>query len=250
MPDVERGLRFDLSVFPGLYRRRQTVPAVTADTGFYPWSADANLQTYTFRHVLGELESFFADISYSAHEGGQLIRTQLVNRTALRQQVSLHFLASINFPESGPGRRPPLRASEVTLPPGAVWIDGPRYAELILDEDSPVRHLTDNAEIWGETRGDGVVHGIALGHGFGARAGQCVTYALPAGFAPADTAALMRFRLARGASASLRATGACAASLTLEGTGNFQLVELPLLDAGARSFHLESLGRAALEIDG
>src|SRR5471030_1481598 len=89
VPDVARGLRFDLSVFPGLYRRRQPVPAVTADSGFYPWSAEAGLETYTFRHVLGELESFFADITYSAQDGGRLIRAKFVNRTPLVQQVSL-----------------------------------------------------------------------------------------------------------------------------------------------------------------
>ncbi len=250
VPDVARGLRFDLSVFPGLYRRRQPVPAVTADTGFYPWSAEPNLQTYTFRHVLGELESFFADITYSAQDGGRLIHAQIVNRTPLPQQVSLHLLASINFPESGPGRRPPLRPAEVTLPPGAVWLDGSRYTALALDEDSPLRHLTDNAEIWGETRGDGFVHGIALARGFGARAGQRVTYALPAGFAAADTVALLRFRLARGADTSLRVTGAYAGTFALEGTGDFQIAELPLLDAGADSFHLETLGSAELEIDG
>ena len=250
VPDVDRGLRFDLSVFPGLYRRRQPVPAVTVDSGFYPWSADAGLETYTFRHVLGELESFFADITYSAQDGGRMIRARFVNRTPLVQQVSLHFLASINFPESGPGRRPPLHPAEVTLPPGAAWIDASRYAELVLDEESPTRHLPDNAEIWGEIRGDGFVHGIALGRGFGGRAGQRVAYALPAGLEPAGTVALLRYRLPRGAHLSLRATGAYAGTLVLAGTGDLQIAELAPAESASRSFSLESLGGAEIEIDG
>lgn len=250
IPDADRGLRFDLSVFPGLYRRRQTVPSVNTDTGFYAWSADPNLRTYTLRHVLDGLDSLFADITYAAHDGGRVIRTRLVNRTAHPQQVALHFLASLHFPEIGPYRQPALRPAEVVLPPGAAWIDGSHYRELVLDEDSPLRHLPDNAEVWGEVRGDGLVHGVALGKGFGARPGHQVVYAVPAGFDPAESVALLRYRLAPGARTTLRATGAYAGELTLEGDGELHLAGLPAGDRSLDWFRLEPSGEGELVIDG
>lgn len=250
IPDVDRGLRFDLSVFPGLYRRRQTVPSVNSDTGFYAWSADANLRTYTLRHVLGELESLFADLTYAEHAEGRVIRARFVNRTPLPQQASLHFLASLHFPEIGPYRQPALRPAEVALPPGAVWIDGSYYQTLALDEVSPLRHLPDNAEIWGEVRGDGLVHGVALGKGFGAKPGHQATYAIPAGFDRANTVALLRYRVAAGTRVTLRATGAYAGELTLAGDGTLQLAELPAGDDVPDWFRLEPAGDGELVVDG
>jgi hypothetical protein len=250
LPDADRGLRFDLSVFPALYRRRQIVPSVNADTGFYTWSADPNLRTYTLRHVLGGLESFYADITYAEHAGSRVIRARFVNQTPLPQQASLHFLGSLHFPEIGPYRQPALHPAKVTMPAGGVWIDGSHYRELALDEDSPMRHLPDNAEIWGEVRGDGFVHGIALGKGFGARPGHHVVYAIPAGFDRVEMVALLRYRLSRGTRVTVRTTGAFTGELSLVGNGELQVALLPAGDRNLDWFRLELSGGSELEIDG
>lgn len=250
LPDPAGGLRFDLSVFPGLYRRRQPVPMVTFDSGFQPWSATPGLERYTLRFPLGELESFYADVTFAPVAAGAAVRVQLVNRTPLAQQLSLNFLASLHFPEAGPYRQPPLRAARVTLPGGGAWIDGSHYRTLALDEESPLRHLPDNAEIWGEVRRDGCVHGTALAHGFGRAAGQRATYAVPADFAPAGTVALLRLRAAPGSRASLRCTGLYRGDVAVDGNGDFQLAAVPLGDGGAREFTLAAVGGADLELDG
>ena len=39
IPDVEVGLRFDLSVFPGFYRGRVQIPNVRWESGYHPWEA-------------------------------------------------------------------------------------------------------------------------------------------------------------------------------------------------------------------
>lgn len=250
VPDVERGLRFDLSVFPGLYRRRQTVPSVNSDTGFYAWSADPDLRTYTLRHTLGGIDSLFVDITYAAHPGGRVIRARFSNRTDQPQQAALHFLASLHFPEIGPYRQPALRPAEAVLPPGAIWIDGPHYQELVLDENSPLRHLPDNAEIWGEVRGHGFVHGVALGKGFGARPGHHATYKIPASLDPAGTVVLLRYTLPPGTRTVLRLTGACAGEIELAGRGELQVVELPAGDRACDWFRLDPAGDRELVIDG
>ncbi|MBI2514444.1 MAG: hypothetical protein HYV96_20915 [Opitutae bacterium] len=250
LPDPASGLRFDLSVFPGLYRRRQQVPMVTHDSGFQPWSATPGLERYTLRFPLGELESFYADVTFAPHDTGALVRAQLVNRTPQPQQLSLNFLASLHFPEAGPYRQPPLRAARVTLPDGGAWIDGSHYHALAMDEDAPQRHLPDNAEIWGEVRRDGCVNGVALARGFGRVAGQRATYATPDNFAAAGTVALFRIRLAPQARTTLRCTGLYAGEIALTGNGDFQLASVPLADATVREFSVETVGGDELELDG
>ena len=45
--DLERGLRFDLSVFPGHYRREVMVPNVNWEGGFHPWEAAPDLSRFS-----------------------------------------------------------------------------------------------------------------------------------------------------------------------------------------------------------
>jgi len=41
VPDVAAGLRFDLSVFSGLYRRAVNIPNVMWESGYHPWGGGA-----------------------------------------------------------------------------------------------------------------------------------------------------------------------------------------------------------------
>ena len=43
VPAANDGVRFDLSVFPGMYRRRVDVPNVRFESGFHPWAAAPDL---------------------------------------------------------------------------------------------------------------------------------------------------------------------------------------------------------------
>lgn len=46
VPAANDGVRFDLSVFPGMYRRRVDVPNVRFESGFHPWAAAPDLSCY------------------------------------------------------------------------------------------------------------------------------------------------------------------------------------------------------------
>lgn len=250
LPDLDSGLRFDLSVFPGFYRRRQVPPNVNTDSGAYAWKARPDLQAYTYRHALNDLKTLYADITYCTHDSGRAIETRLVNFTSYPQQLCLHWLASIHFPETGPGHQPPLRPARVKLPPGAVWIDGTSYTSLTLHEDSPLRHLPDNAGIWGEVRGHGFVNGSGLGSGFGSKPGHHVEYQLPQGFKSSGTVLMIRYRMAAGRQTKLRVTGAYQAERALAGTGDFQFAILPHGPSGGQSFRIRPEFGAELEING
>ena len=88
VPAANDGVRFDLSVFPGMYRRRVDVPNVRFESGFHPWAAAPDLSCYTFRHELLWKDQLYADISFaSLGEDARLIRAELHNNTDAPQNL-------------------------------------------------------------------------------------------------------------------------------------------------------------------
>ena len=125
IPDTKSGLRFDLSVFPGLYRRKVDVPSVLYENDYHPWEASPNLEYFSFRHELEWKDQVYTDISYSEiNDKSRLIRIECVNSTDKNQNLALHFMAFMNFPplkEYSPYT--PVYPAVVTLPEDAVWYD-------------------------------------------------------------------------------------------------------------------------------
>ena len=131
LTDVARGLRFDLSVFPGLYRRRVDVPRVTWESGYHPWEASADLEYFSHRHELEWKDRLYADISFSPVDANtRLVRALLVNTTDLPQNLSLQFMAHLNFPPVRTYSEENLEPGTVTLPAGVTWVGALDYTEL------------------------------------------------------------------------------------------------------------------------
>ncbi|MDQ9751054.1 hypothetical protein RFZ03_10335, partial [Acinetobacter baumannii] len=75
------GVRFDLAVFPGFYRRRVDVPNVRFESGYHVWAAAPDLACYTLRHELAWKDQVYADVSFAAlGENMRLIRTECCNQ--------------------------------------------------------------------------------------------------------------------------------------------------------------------------
>lgn len=65
IPAANDGVRFDLAVFPGLYRRRVDVPNVRFESGYHVWKAAPDLSCYTLRHELEWKDRVYADVSFA-----------------------------------------------------------------------------------------------------------------------------------------------------------------------------------------
>ena len=168
LADKKRGIRFDLSVFPAYYRRRVDVPNVFFETEYYPWDASANLDYFSFRHMLEWKDRVYADISYHLYKDiGQIIRIDLVNNTKLTQALALHLMASIHFPsimEYQPDNI--LYPAEVNLPYKGVWIDSLDYTDLIYAKSKPTDNLVADGKFRGEKRLQNFVNGSGIELGF------------------------------------------------------------------------------------
>jgi len=247
------GLRFDLSVMPGFYRRRVDVPAVMWESGYHPWEAAPDLSFYSHRHQLEWRDRVYVDIAFVALDGdARLVRCRCVNATDDPQSLVLHYMASVHYPGVRPHATAPLRPVRVSLPPGGVWIDALDYARLDLMAGHPTDTLTPDGRYRGEVRGHGFVGGSALGDRFSEHPGDTVSYDVRIERALRGAALLVRFRVRDGGSASLRLTGMVDAPLVLAGDDAPGITALDVgdLPSGEHRITLTFLEGAPLELDG
>ena len=178
IPEKNAGIRFDLSVFPGFYRRKVFVPNVLFENSYHPWEASPDLEYFSFRHELEWKDQVYADISYSEiNDKSRLIRMECVNNTENNQNLAMHFMASINFPpikEYSPYTS--IYPAIVTLPEGAKWFDAIEYEDLQFAKQRPSDNLVVDGKMRGEIRDDGFVNGSGIGNGFGMDKGDFVAY--------------------------------------------------------------------------
>lgn len=253
IPDLQAGIRFDLSVFPELYRTDVKVPNVKRQSGYHPWEAIPDLSYYSHRHELIWKDQLYCDISFGRLDAQAiLIRYAYVNQTGAPQNLALHYLASLHLPPVRTYSDEILRMAQVDLPPGAIWVDATQYTHNDYGHDDPKVNLTEDGHRRGEIIDHGFVDGQGLGQGFGVGAGDSVSYTINLPHSVEDGVLILRYRLEDGQTIQLDLTGDPKQRLALKGNGKFALhqVRLGRLPGGEIKLILSSLGGQALELDG
>jgi hypothetical protein len=246
------GLRFDVSVFPGFFRRMVLVPNVNWESGYHPWDAATDLSYFSYRYELEWKDRVYCDVSFSTlSERARLVRAEFVNRTRVDQNVVLHYMASMRYPRLNPNDDEPLRRALVSLPPGGLWIDALDYQDLQFAHPRPTDSLVWDAQRRGEVRGHGFVHGSGVGQGFGKDPGDKIAYGIVTTKRFDRAILLLRYRKLRGG-AKFRLGGVVGGEIQLEAGEGFgvALAEIGQLAAGSHQLNLESIGQNAAELDG
>jgi len=244
VPSPGAGLRFDLSVFPGQYRRKATPPNVLFESGYYPWEATPDLGFFSFRHEIEWKDQVYSDISYSKlDDKTRLIRAECVNRTDLPQTIVLHFMASMNFPSE---------STLVELPPGAVWVSAADYKSLNFARSTPKDNLVTDGKMLGEIREGVFVGGSGLGEGFASTAGDTACYTFEITEAIPDLRLVIRYRIEDGGKTTLQFKGLLNSPVELAGNGSLQarILSLGPLPAGAHELTIVADGGSSVELDG
>lgn len=254
IPDMAAGLRFDLSVFPGFYRRHVLVPNAKWESAEHPWTAASDLRCFTYRYELEWKDQVYCDVTFAALDGGddaRLIRCEFVNNTGLPQNLVLHYMAYLNFPPVRTYSDEILQPARVLLPEGAVWLDAADYADLRFATPRPTDSLVTDGWRRGEIRAHGFVDGSGVGRGFGGEAGDWVEYAFELPAAMRDAMLLTRYRAPAG-NAAFVVEGPGRRDLALPASDALAVQPLPLgdLPAGRHVLRLISTGVAAVELDG
>ena len=253
LADREAGIRFDLSVFPGFYRRKVDVPNVMWESGYHPWEAAPDLSYFCHRHEMEWQDRVYCDISFSKLTvRSRLIRCEFVNATDEEQNAVLHYMASMHFPTVRSNSPEWLRPCRVRLPGGAVWVEALDYEDLQFAVPRPKDSLVTDGFFRGEIRANGFVKGSGVGTGFGRDAGDWVSYRFDVDRAIQDAVVLIRYRMPGGAAVRFATEGAVDAEVRFEGGEGFRTVCVSAgdLTAGRHAFRLRSMGGAAVELDG
>lgn len=254
IPDVRRGLSFDLSLFPLSPGIPARLPSVTSHhSGVRPWEAAPTLEYYSFRFETIWKDRLYGDISFSQIDRQRrLIRIQLVNRTAEPREIVLHTLAQICFPPLRELTAEPIRLCEAELPPGALWVNALDYVDLRYAIPRPTDNLVPDGKWRGEERRHNSVGGSVTGQGFGTDAGDRVHYRVRVGRRLSNAILVWRYSLSTGESVTFRINGAAESEVTFQGTGDFTTVAVPLgpLHEGSHDLQFTSAGGANPALNG
>jgi hypothetical protein len=254
IPDKASGLRFDLSVFPGFYRRKVDVPNVLFESGYHPWEASPNLEYFSFRHELEWKDQVYTEISYSEiTPKSRLIRIECVNNTELNQSLALHFMAFMNFPpikEYSPYT--PIYPAMINLPAGAKWINALDYEDLKFFKIRPTDNLVADGKMRGEIRANGFVNGSGIGSDFGSDKGDVVSYKINVEKDFNDALLLIRYRMNANQKVLFSLSGMVNKEISFNGNDGFVIdtVKIGKLNASMQELTFVSEGGSAIEING
>jgi hypothetical protein len=252
IPKVSTGMRFDLSLFPGYYRRQILVPNAKWESGYHPWEATPDLSYYAYRYELEWKDQVYCDISFSEMgQNARLMRSEFFNHTPQPQNLVLHYMAYLNFPPVRTYSDEPLRPGRVHLPKNARWLDALDYDDLGFAVSRPQDNLVYDGMWRGEVRGHGFVNGSGLGCGFGHDRGDWVQYSIALDAFIAEAILVIRYRAHHG-KAQFALQGVMSSRLELPESGEFTQVQVKLgdLQVGNYTFKLVSDGGAEVELDG
>jgi Mannosylglycerate hydrolase MGH1-like glycoside hydrolase domain len=225
--DLAGGLRFDLSVFPGHYRREVMVPNVNWESGFHPWEAAPDLSFFSYRYELEWKDRVYCDVSFSTlSERARLVRAEFVNQTEVNQNLVLHFMASFNYPYVRPYTTEPAQKVNVTLPPDGVWVNALDYTELRFARPRPTDSLVPDGQRRAEVRDHGFVCGGGIGAGFGKGPGDRVRFHVRLPKTLTDGRLLLRYRNTSNQPTILDAGGLCHNELSLPPSKDFGVAAL------------------------
>ena len=253
IPEVERGLSFDFSVFPLLSdpSAKKQLPSVTDACGVHPWEAAPDMRFYSMRFETIWKDQFYTDVSFSQLSGtSRLVRLECVNQTDAPQQIALNCLSQLVFPPLHESSAEPIRLYDVELPAGAVWVHALDYADLQFAKSRPTDDLVADGFWRGEQRRHDCVGGSVVAQGFGMDAGDTVVYRPTLKKSLSNAALVWRFQIDKGESITFRMTGTVEADVTFRSGESRVALPLGKLDGRKLEFRFTSNGGAAVALNG
>lgn len=146
--DEEKGIRFDVDIFPGFYRRSLIRPATVADCGAHAWKASADGRRFCYRFELEHKDRVYLDTEFEVSDRVCRAELSFVNRTQLPQSVQADLCFSLRYPTVFHRE---IRPREPQMPQGAVWRSACDYSAIETREENAC---------------DGLKKGEILGSGF------------------------------------------------------------------------------------
>ena len=243
--DQKRGIRFDLSIFPGYYRRNVKIPNVRWESDYHPWEAASDLKYYSNRHQLEWKDNLYCDISYSEiDDHSRLIRCNCVNQTDSIQNIVMHFMGYINFPQK--------RSYKINAAADSVWINALEYIELKYSNPSPQDNLMPDGLLRGEVHEPDFIKAKGLGRDFGKDKDDRVNYKFKLEKDIDDAVLIIRYKKDSEQVLNFNLEGIIEKEIKFPTAENVRtkMIQLGNLKEGEQKIKLISTGGSEIEIDG
>lgn len=244
IPDIKKGLRFDFSVMPGLYRNKQLIPNVLFESSYYPWDFTPSMKTIVYRYQLEWQDQVYVDVTYHVLDKSKvLVEIKSVNNTEVTQNLMFNNMAYIDYPDAASRVR--ISGAE-----GLKWHNAVDYEELYSVDKTPQYNLVYDGWMRNEELCSQSISGSILAKGFARNKGDKVTYKVAV--AQPEGELIFRCKVDLGARCSLKATGLVSDSIVFMGTGKFDFVRISykVKKTGSYELILQSMGGNAVEFDG
>lgn len=258
-PDLKTGLRFDLAIMPGYYRRQMIVPNEKWASGQHAWEASSDLDYYSYRYEIEWKDQVYCDVSFSKiSKNARLIRSHFVNNTDLAQDLMTHLVASMNFPPVRPYCDDWIKMVEIERPKDSVWIDALDYEDLKFTNPRPSDGLVEDGLYRAEIREHGLTNGNGIGCDFGKDKGDQVRYRFRIDKQLDEAKLTLRYRLGNKKQTKLKLIGLKESEIEImlnqSETDQFGFTissfYLGHIDSGNYSITLFSEENARLDLDG
>ena len=119
-----RGLRLDIDLLPGFYRRSVMDTRSIADGGVRLWRARPDLQRFVYRYELLPPGKIYCEADFAQQGAEAALRCTFVNKTSRPQSLQADFCFSIRVPSFW---RKPFPGVEISCPAGVRWIAAGDY---------------------------------------------------------------------------------------------------------------------------
>lgn len=246
IPQIKEGLRFDISIMPGYYRNKVLIPNVRFESGYYPWQVSPDMSSVTYRYELEWKDQVFVDVTYSRLDSSRvMVKLRSVNNTNLPQNLALHLMAYLAYPEVYP-------ALQVKVSEKANWHNAINYKSLEFAKARPSDNLVYDGWMRGESRNNSFIDGSAIGQNFGQEKGDKVSYDILISKQKLKGEINFRYRLAQQKKVKFQLAGLINQAIELTGTGNFEWLRIPYAadKADNRRLSLTSEGGSGVDING
>ncbi len=125
LADEKQGLRFDVDVFAGFYRRSVMATSAVTDGGAKLWQARPDLMHFLIRYELSA--DVYCDMHVAQEGDTAQVRCEFVNDSDLPESLQMNLCMSIRLPTFF---RQEIHAADVMLPDGGMWMNAQDYVSV------------------------------------------------------------------------------------------------------------------------
>jgi len=168
--DKKKGLRFDINLFPGYFRRNVMSARDLADSGVKMMAASKKLTRFIYRYELEWKDKVYIEADFKSENNIMTVKCDFINNTQKPESLSLNAIMSM---KGCTQYHIPILPNEAKVENG-LWIDALDYSKI-----ETAQKIAFDGLYLCEERGSGFVNGSFISSRYFGKKGDKVSYKFP-----------------------------------------------------------------------